>query len=431
MEGLKDMNRRFFVKGISGAALVSRAVAAGDRLNVAVIGIRGRGRSIAASLAGMPEANITALCDVDENVYPRAAKAVEERNGKRPPFVKDPRRILDDRSVDAVFIATPDHWHAPATLLACDAGKDVYVEKPASHNLREGRLMVEAARRHQRVVQVGTQSRSRPSTLRAIGHVHAGRIGRVLMAKAWNVQLRENIGHKNDSPVPAGVDFETWTGPAPFLPFNENRFHYTWHWNWNYGTGDMGNDGVHQMDIARWALGVGAPRRVSGMGRKLFFDDDQQTPDTMNITFEFEGGKALLFEMRIWNPYGLEGQDNGVAVYGTEGSVQIGRWAKQSWGFRIYDRSGKLAHDETDGQDGPELHHFRNFFACVRDRTRPHADIETGHQSTMLCHLGNIVARTGRNVRFDGVKEAIEGDHEANSLLRREYRPHWAAPKGV
>ncbi|MCC6343015.1 MAG: Gfo/Idh/MocA family oxidoreductase [Bryobacterales bacterium] len=425
------MNRRFFVKGISGAALASRAVAAGDRLNVAVIGIRGRGRSIAASLAGMPEANITALCDVDENVYPRAAKAVEERSGGRPPFVKDMRRILDDRSVDAVFIATPDHWHAPATLLACDAGKDVYVEKPASHNLREGRLMVEAARRHQRVVQVGTQSRSRPSTLRAIGHVHAGRIGRVLMAKAWNVQLRENIGHKNDSAVPAGVDFEMWTGPAPFLPFNENRFHYTWHWNWNYGTGDMGNDGVHQMDIARWALGVGAPRRVSGMGRKLFFDDDQQTPDTMNITFEFEEGKALLFEMRIWNPYGLEGQDNGVAVYGTEGSVQIGRWAKQSWGFRIYDRSGKLAHDETDGQDGPELHHFRNFLASVRDRRRPHADIETGHQSTMLCHLGNIVARTGRNVRFDGVKEAIEGDHEVNGLLRREYRPHWAAPRGV
>ncbi|MCC6366183.1 MAG: Gfo/Idh/MocA family oxidoreductase [Bryobacterales bacterium] len=425
------MDRRFFVKGIAGAALASRAVAANDKLNVAVIGIRGRGRSIAASLAGLPEANITALCDVDENMYPRAAKAVEDSKGKKPPLVKDLRRILDDRSVDAVFIATPDHWHAPATILACEAGKDVYVEKPASHNLREGRLMVEAARRHQRVVQLGTQSRSRPSTLRAIDYVHSGKIGKALMAKAWNAQLRENIGHKEDSPVPAGVDFETWTGPARFLPFNENRFHYKWHWNWNYGTGDMGNDGVHQMDIARWALGAGVPQRVSGMGRKLFFDDDQETPDTMNITFEFEGGKAMLFEMRIWNPYGLEGQDNGVAVYGTEGSVQIGRWVKQSWGFRVYDRNGKLAHDETDGHDGPEVHHFQNFFSCIKDRKRPHADIEIGHQSTMLCHLGNIVTKTGRNLRFDGVKEAIAGDHEADSLLRREYRAHWATPKGV
>jgi predicted dehydrogenase len=425
------MDRRFFVKGMAGAALASRAVSANDKLNVAVIGIRGRGRSIAASLAGLPEANITSLCDVDENVYPRAAKAVEDKNGSKPPLVKDLRRILDDKSVDAVFIATPDHWHAPATLLACEAGKDVYVEKPASHNLREGRLMVEAARRHKRVVQLGTQSRSRPSTLRAIDYAHSGKIGKVLMAKAWNVQLRENIGHKEDSAVPAGVDFETWTGPAHFLPFNENRFHYKWHWNWNYGTGDMGNDGVHQMDIARWALGVGVPQRVSGMGRKLFFDDDQQTPDTMNITFEFEGGKALLFEMRIWNPYGMEGQDNGVAVYGTEGSVQIGRWVKQSWGFRVYDRDGKLAHDESDGHDGPEVHHFQNFFSCIKDRKRPHADIEIGHQSTTLCHLGNIVAKTGRNLRFDGVKEAIAGDHEADSLLRREYRAHWATPKGV
>jgi predicted dehydrogenase len=333
--------------------------------------------------------------------------------------VADLRRVLDDKNVDALVIATPDHWHAPAAILACEAGKDVYVEKPASHNAREGFLMVRAARRHNRVVQVGTQARSRPSTQRAVEYVKSGRIGRVLMAKAWNVQLRENIGHKPDTAPPPEVDYDLWNGPAPLLPFNENRFHYQWHWHWNYGTGDMGNDGVHQLDMARWALGVEWPAEVSGMGRKLFFDDDQQTPDTMNITFNFPG-KAIVFEMRIWNPYGMNGQDNAVAVYGTEGMVHFGRV------FRAFDSKGKLL--EEDAKETPDLH-ARNFIDCVKSRARPNADIETGHISTMYCHLGNIVARTGRNLRFDHATESIAGDPEAGRLLGREYREHWSVPK--
>jgi predicted dehydrogenase len=365
-------DRRTFLKatGLGTAELaIARAVSANDKVTIAVMGVRGQGRSLTQRFASLADVNIAYLCDVDEKVFARAAKIVEGSKGKPPRLVADIRRVLDDKSVDAIVIATPDHWHAPATLLACDAGKDVYVEKPAAHNIREGRLMVEAARRHKRVVQVGTQARSRPSTQRAIAYVQSGKIGRVLMAKAWNIQLRENIGRKQDSAPPAGVDYDTWTGPAAMLPFNENRFHYRWHWHWNYGTGDIGNDGVHQIDIARWALGVDHPSDVSGMGRKLFFDDDQQTPDTMNITFNYPG-KALMFEMRIWNPYQLEGIDNGVAVYGASGYVHIGRWNGKG-GFKVFDSKDKLVLEDL----GPEPDtHPRNFVGAAlppRQHRRP------------------------------------------------------------
>ena len=244
------------------------------------------------------------------------------------------------------------------------------------------------------------------------------------MAKAWDVQLRDDIGHKADSPIPKGVDFDTWTGAAPMLPFNENRFHYNWHWHWNYGTGDAGNDGVHQIDMARWALGVEAPTEVSGMGRKIFFQDDQQTPDTMNITFNC-GSKALIFEMRIWNPYQMEGVGNGVAVYGSDGMVQIGHW-EGKWGFKVFDSKGQ----ETlfDNANEPDTH-ARNFIDCIRSRQAPNAEIEIGHVSTTYAHLANIVARTGRQLKFEAKAETILGDAEANRYLKRQYRKHWATPK--
>ena len=424
------ISRRQF--GMAAAATGVLAAAPSDRIQIAVIGARGQGRSLAARFATLKECRVKTLCDVDSRVFARAAEAVEKGSGERPEFVGDLRRVLDDKAIDAVVIATPDHWHCAATLLACAAGKDVYVEKPASHNLREGRWMVEAARRHQRIVQLGTQSRSRPSTRRAIEVAHSGRLGRVLMAKAWNTQMRENIGRKPDATPPKEVDYDTWMGPAPVLPFSENRFHYQWHWHWNYGTGDMGNDGVHQLDIARWALQVDAPVKVTGSAAKLFFgDDDQQTPDTMNITFEFAGGKMLQFEMRNWNPYGLEGQENGVAVYGSEGFLHIGRWESGRWGYRIFDAKGKLAEDHSLNEDDDERSHLRNFLECIRTRKAPNAEIETGHRSSTLCHLGNIVARTGRAQVFDPARETIAGDAEASQLLGRRYREHWSKPKSV
>jgi predicted dehydrogenase len=426
------MNRRNFLRSAGMiAAAAGRAPAASDKINIAVMGVRGRGRNLTGVFCGLPDVNVSYFCEVDPRVIPRAAKIVADAGRPQPKVISDIRRALDDKSIDAVVIATPDHWHAPATILACDAGKDVYVEKPASHNLREGRLMIEAARRNQRIVQLGTQSRSRASTQRAIEYIRSGKIGKVLAAKAWDVQLRENIGHKSDSAVPAGLDYDTWMGVAPALPFNENRFHYNWHWNWNYGTGDAGNDGIHQLDMARWALGVDAPIAASGSGGKLFFDDDQQTPDTINVSYRYPGNKMLLFEMRIWCPYGMDGQDNGVAVYGSDATVHIGRW-ERAWGYKIFDAKGKLVSKEEEGKDDPHGDtHARNFVNCVKSRQAPNAEIEVGHTSTIHCHLANIVVRTGRNLQFDTATETIVGDAEANKLLRRQYRKHWATPAKV
>jgi len=419
-----NTSRRQFVAAGLATAATARLWGASDEIRVGIIGLGGRGRALLARLLEIPGVRVAYLCDPDQGSLERAQAILKERNLPAIPTTADMRRVFDDKNIDAVFIATPDHWHAPATILACDAGKDVYVEKPVSHNIREGRLMIDAARRNGRIVQVGTQSRSRPCVIRAIEYIKSGKIGQVLMAKAWNVQLRRNIGHKEDSPPPPGLDYETWLGPAPWIPFNENRFHYNWHWHWHFGTGDAGNDGVHQIDIARWALGVDSPRKISGMGRKIFFDDDQQTPDTMNITFDY-GDKAMIFEMRLWNPYAMEGVENGVAVYGTEGMVQIGRWNRR-WGFKVFDRTGALVfHDDKNEPD----FHIENFIECIRTRRLPNADIATGHLSTLHAHLANIVARVGRNIEFEPETETIPGDPVANAYVRRVYRTHWATPK--
>jgi predicted dehydrogenase len=419
------MNRRYFFQSVAATAFASsRLPAASDRVSIAVIGVHGRGKALTSGFARMPDVSVEYMIDPDQNVIAPALAILEKAGHKRPKTGADIRRAFEDKSIDAVVIATPDHWHAPAAILACDAGKDVYLEKPCSHNIREGRMLLEAVRRSKRVVQHGTQARSREITRKAIEYAQSGKLGNVLMAKAWDVQKRSDIGHKPDSPVPAGVDYDTWVGPALWMPFNENRFHYNWHWNWNFGTGDMGNDGAHQIDMARWALGVDYPGEVSGMARKLYFHDDQQTPDTMNITFSYSG-KMLMFEMRIWNPYAMEGVENGVAIYGSDAMMHIGKWDRV-WGFKVFDRAGKLTlHEHTPGEDET---HLRNFIDCVRSRNTPNADIETGYKSVLHCHLGNIVARTGRTLRFDASTQSIAGDPEANKFLGREYRKHWGAP---
>lgn len=424
------MHRRSFFGAAAAAGLAAtrrQSVAANDKVSIGMIGVGGRGRSLLRGFSGLPDVDVAYLCDADQASLERAGKVLEQAGKPIPPTTPDMRRVFDTQDVDAVVVATPDHWHAPATILACDAGKDVYVEKPASHNIREGRLMVDAARRNSLIVQVGTQARSRPSTLDAIRIAKSGDLGEILMTKAWNVQLRDDIGHKANSPVPAGVDYDTWLGPAPWIPFNENRFHYKWHWHWHFGTGDAGNDGAHQLDIARWALGVDYPRDASGMGGKLYFDDDQQTPDTMNVTFR-TGKKAVIWEMRIWNRYGLEGQENGVAVYGSDASIQIGRWNRR-WGYKLYDGQGKLVEHNDANDEGD--HHMRNFIDCVRSRELPNADISIGHLSAVYCHLANIVARTGRNLRFDQETETIIGDPQANLYVKRRYRTHWSTPQGA
>jgi predicted dehydrogenase len=333
------------------------------------------------------------------------------------------RRILDDKEVDGLIVATPDHWHALATILACQAGKDVYVEKPCSHNVVEGRRMIEAARHYNRVVQVGTQRRSSPFFHETIAYLQSGKLGKIHMAKAINSQKRKDIGHAADGPVPPEVDYDLWLGPAPQHAFNPNRFHYNWHWFWDYGTGDLGNDGVHHVDVARWALGMTVPGAISSGGGKFAFDDDQQTPDTQIATYQ-AGDALLVYEMRLWSPYSERGLENGNIFYGEDGYMVLG-----DEGYEVYEKKDKLVDSAKKPKGRGEGEHYGNFVACIKSRATPNGDIEEGHRSALLCHLGNIAQRVGRTIRFNAADESIPGDDEAARLLSRTYRDPWKLPR--
>jgi predicted dehydrogenase len=428
-------NRRSFLKNATHAAVAtaawsccatgSRARAANDEIVIGVIGMS-RGRVLAREF-GQHGARIAYVCDVDES---RLSRAQKESGAEHA--VTDLRRVLDDPAVDAVAIATPDHWHVPAALLACQAGKHVYVEKPCSHNIAEGRLLVGAAERSGQVIQIGSQSRSTQVLRNGIQRLRDGAIGRVLVAKAWNSQRRANIGHAEPTDPPAGFDYDLWVGPAPMRPYRSTCHHYTWHWWYDFGTGDAGNDGIHELDIARWGLGdPGHPTHVSGHGSKLFFDDDQQFPDTHYVTFEYpaaEGGgdrQLLIYEQRIWSPYVQEGYENGNAFYGTDGYMVMSK----SGGWQLYGPKNLLiAHEEGEYSIAD---HTANFLNAIRTGAKPHADALTGHRSTVLIHLANILARTGRRaLAFDPQTERFLDDAQANALISRQYREgHWAVPR--
>jgi predicted dehydrogenase len=432
-------NRRHFIKQGAGTLAAAgvfpslHAQGANERITLALIGPGGMGSNHLNWFAAQKDVAVSHVCDVDEGRRYQAANTAEKLSGTRPKEVIDMRQVFEDKSVDAVVIATPDHWHGPATILACEAGKHVYVEKPCAHNIREGRLMIEAARRTNRIVQVGTQSRSTKHIQRAMELLHSGAIGDVLISKAWNSQLRANIGHEKPSDPPSNFDYDLWVGPAPMVPFQKNCQHSWWRWFYNFGTGDAGNDGVHDIDIARWGLGVDThPVTVSATGGKFFFDDDQQFPDTMYVSFDYAPEaktgrrRQLIYEHRIWSPYVQEGHENGNAFYGTKGMLIL---AKHS-GWKLYGPRNELKEQMTGAAD--TAGHERNFLDCIRSNKRPAADIETGHLSAALAHLGNIAVRTGRMLRFDPVAEKITGDQEAAALVRRAYRDgNWAVPKGV
>lgn len=429
-------NRRNFLKtttlGVATASAVSAlavrsASAATQRVRIGLIGSGGRGTGVIREFAQLKGIQVAYVCDPDEG---RAANAVRALSNQ-PTAVSDPRIVCDDKSVDAVIVATPDHWHAPAAILAVEAGKHVYVEKPCSHNVREGRLLVEAARRQKRKVQHGTQSRSHDIIMQAVNMLREGVIGDVLTAKAWNVQRRGEIGKAKPSDPPSGFDYDMWIGPAPMVPFQSNRHHYTWHWWYNFGTGDMGNDGVHELDIARWGLGVEThPSRVAAVGGKFAFDDDQEFPDTQYVCFDYDGDvgqrRQLVFEMRLWSRYGLEGVDNGNAFYGTDGWMLVSKRGI----LKVFDERNRPKPIATE-RPSP-TNHFQNFIDAVRGDDELRAEIEVGHLSATLCHLGNIAARLDRGFEFDPKREQVVGDDEANKLISRQYRDgHWAVPKGV
>ena len=432
------VTRRSFIKGSVAATVAAaaalraaetRAPGANDKIVVGLIGCGGRGVGVARAMGG-----VRFVCDPD-----RRRMAAAARRLRVPPAnaFTDTRRILDNKSIDAVIIATPDHWHAPAAILACEAGKHVYVEKPASHNHRESQLLLATARRTKRVVQHGTQSRSSRFVAGAIQMLREGVIGDVLMAKAWNIQRRGNIGRAKPGKPPGHIDYDMWVGPAELVAYQSNRFHYKWHWWYNFGTGDMGNDGSHELDIARWGLGVETfPTTIAGLGAKLFHDDDQEFPDTQSVAFDYPGNgkvgsrRQLTFEMRIWSPTRPHGIDNGNAFYGTKGTMILTKAGK----MQIIDSRNKVVATKPNPKKPPKLlGHQADFLDAIRTGRRPNADVEIAHRSVALVHLGNIACRLGRSVKFDPKGERIVGDEEAARLLRRTYRKggHWAVPKGA
>ncbi len=399
----------------STASSLRAADGANEKLRVAVMGLS-RGLGHVSTLLQLENVEIAYLCEVDSNRLENGIKFVVDKGGKAPQGAGDFRKVLDDKSVDAMFIATCNHWHAPATILACSAGKHVYVEKPGSHNAAEGEMMGAAARKHRRVVQMGNQRRSWPAIREAIEKLRDAAIGRVMYARCVYTGARPPIGRGEQVSPPANLDYSLWQGPAPERPYKSNLIPYNWHWHWHYGGGEMANNGIHSLDVARWGLGVEYPNIVSFVGGRYAFDDDQETPDTGVATFHF-GDKGISWDVSSCQPRRGESLPP-VTFYGDKGTLQI-----TDPGYRILDLQGK----ETDKgtSEGGDKTHIGNFLECIRTGQTPNSEIEEGQKSTLLCHLSNISYRTGRTIHFDPATRKILNDPNAMKLWGREYRPGW------
>jgi predicted dehydrogenase len=414
-------------------------VAANDKVVVALIGCGGMGNADLSDFMRDSAVEVAAVCDVDDKNLNETADKVEKKDRKRPETTRDFRPILDRKDVDVVIIGTPDHWHAIPFIAACMADKDVYCEKPVAHDILEGRAMVNAARRHKRVTQIGTQQRSGAHFQEAVRIVQEGKLGRISLTKTWNLanESPRGIGHACDEDeAPQGVDYDRWLGPAPRRKFNKLRFHYQWRWFFDYASGMIGDWNVHLQDIIHWGMGVTAPRSVHASGGKFTLDDDRDTPDTMIVTYEYEGPKGPflhVYEMRKGNGHGIGGDaGHGMQFHGTDATLYLDRN-----GYQVYpetrdkkDRASACAGGRSD-QHWP---HVQNFLSCIQSRERCICDIETGHTSTVVCHLGNIAMKVGRTIYWNAAEEKVvdahgRPDYEANALLGREYRKGYELPK--
>ena len=433
-------NRRAFLT--TGSALAAggfvnlnpRAMGANDKVTLALIGGRNQGRLVALR-AIQQGGQFKTFCDLDPAIQEKVGADIEKAQGRKPELEKDFRRVLEDKDIQAVIIATPDHWHARAMILACQAGKDVYIEKPLSQTIQEGHLMREAARKYNRVVQVGTQRRSGDHFRSAVEYVAAGKIGKVCEIKAWIYQVRRTIGRPDDGTPPPGVDYDVWLGPAPKRPFNQNRFHYNWRFFWDYGNTELGNQGVHVLDVAIWAIqkmrGMEKclPTRISATGGIYWLDDAKEVPDTQIVNYHYDS-LLLTFELRSFASDHSRRQGKGdgtdfyTAYYGTEGTLVL---TNNSW--QVYTAKGEPGPSEKLAGSPANGNHERNFLECVKSRQRPNSDVEIGRLSTTLCHLGNISYKLNRDVHFDPKTETFGNDKEANKLLVKEYRTPYGLPK--
>jgi len=469
-----SIDRRDFLKttgkaitvGAATLALGGRVLGANDRVRVAICGVRGRGNDHLRGFAKVPGTEIAAFCDIDESVLNQRVGDMQKLGLAKPKTYVDIRKLLEDKDIDAISIATPNHWHSLMGIWACQAGKDVYVEKPCSHNSFEGRQLVKAVKRFNRICQHGSQSRSNPGMIDAIQKVQNGTIGDVYVARALCYKWRQSIGRATSESVPAGVNYDLWTGPAPMKPFTRNRFHYNWHWIWDTGNGEVGNQAIHEIDIARWGLGVRFPIQVSAMGGHFMFDDDQETPNVLNATFYFEDAnkKRKMMEVEVRHWITNHEAEIGSGAYGSAAVPAAGLSAgngkksgeKQSLGPKdaktntigniFYGSNGYLGIDGYDAyktwltdeaEPGPSGKatgdHFANFVDCIRSRRAEdiHSPIEEAHISTTLVHLANASYRLGRTLQFDSETEQVVGDDEANRMLRGTYRAPYVVPEQI
>ncbi|GMQ23829.1 Gfo/Idh/MocA family oxidoreductase [Algoriphagus sp. oki45] len=438
-----NLNRRHFIKtaatGALGLGVTSSAFSFNilsqyplkDKYRVAVIGVNSRGSQHIQALAKLPNVEIAYICDVDANALAKGVELAVKSGSKKPPVaVKDFRKALEDASLDAVTIAMPDHWHTPAALLALQAGKHVYIEKPGSHNPAESELLVEATKKYGKIVQMGNQRRSWPRVQEAMKELHSGAIGRVYYARAWYTNTRKSIGYGKPAPVPEGLDFELWQGPAPRKDFKDNLIHYNWHWFWHWGTGEIVNNGVHFLDLARWGLQVDYPEKCYSSGGRYHFQDDWETPDTQIASYNFSNGKSILWEGRSCNARDINAMGSGVSFHGENGTLEL-----LNNSYKIYDNANKLVKSAEPtsnilvNQQGAgfdmDVDHFKNFIDAIdhgQSLISPYPEIK---KSVLLCHLGNISYRTGRALDINTETGRIENDADAMKLWGRTYRPGW------
>lgn len=431
------VNRREFLVGAAGLAIGANArsyaqiVGSNDRLNFAVIGLNSRGYAhLSALQANKKTACISHVCDVDSNFVKKFAASTQQAMGEAPKVEKDFRKILEQKNVDAISIATPDHWHTPMAIAGLQAGKHVYVEKPCSHNAAEGAMLVEAQKKHGKLVQMGTQQRSSRHTIEIVDKIHGGAIGNAYYAKAWYSNTRKSIGAGKPAPVPAELDWELWQGPAPRRPYTDNVQPYNWHWFRTYGTGEALNNGTHEIDVCRWALGVEYPRRVTSTGGRYQFKDDWQFYDTLVTSFDYQD-KMMSWEGKSCQGMKYYNRDRGAAIMGTEGTVVVDRD-----GYEIYDLKGKkmseyktgkeTSSSDLSGADSMTDAHFANFIAGIRNGEKLNAPIAVGNVSVTILQLSNIAWEVNRELQVSAEDGKIKGDAEAMKLWGREYEKGWA-----
>ncbi len=437
----KPTNRRDFMQqtALAGAGLLASpnlfafTGSPNEKLIIGAVGTNSRGFFLAKMFAQIPNVEIGYVCDVDSNVVDKTVAEIEKMTGKKPKGFKDVRKLLEEKDLDAIFIAAPDHWHAPAAMLAVKAGKHVYVEKPCSHNPAEGEMLTQAVGKYGKMIQMGSQRRSFPKVIEAIQSLHNGVIGNVYFAKGWYANARKPIGVGKQIPAPANLDFELWQGPAPRRPYQDNLVHYNWHWFWNWGTGEALNNGTHELDVIRWGLGVDFPTKVSSIGGRFAYKDDWQTPDTQTIAYEFPGGKAAHWEGRSCNGFNSEGVGRGVIFYGDQGTMVI----PGGDDYKVYDLDNKLIREVKTGLEEASRTNtmgmgelldsqiLNNFVDSVRGKTKLTAPISEGHKSTLLPQLGNISYRVGRTLYCDPSNGHILKDKQAMKLWSRDYEKGW------